>query len=40
MIAAVAIRYNLTVLHYDHDYDNIAQVSALKAEWWCRQALV
>jgi predicted nucleic acid-binding protein len=33
LIAAVAIRHNLTVLHYDHEYDNIASVSALKAEW-------
>jgi predicted nucleic acid-binding protein len=33
LIAAIAIRHNLTVLHYDHDYDNIARVSALKAEW-------
>lgn len=33
LIAAVAIRHNLTVLHYDHDYDNIARISSLKAEW-------
>lgn len=33
LIAAVAIRHNVTVLHYDSDYDNIAQVSALQAEW-------
>lgn len=33
LIAAVAIRHNLTVLHYDHEYENIARVSTLKAEW-------
>lgn len=33
LIAAVAIRHQLTVYHYDTDYEDIAAVSALRATW-------
>ena len=33
IIAVVAIRQRLTVLHYDSDFDHIAQCSTLSAEW-------
>ena len=33
LIAAVAERHSLTVLHYDKDYDVIAKVTKQKAEW-------
>lgn len=33
IIAAVAAHYNLTVLHYDHDYDIIAKVTGQPTEW-------
>jgi predicted nucleic acid-binding protein len=33
LIAAVAERTNLTVLHYDKDYDVIAKATKQKAEW-------
>jgi predicted nucleic acid-binding protein len=33
MIAATAERHRLTVLHYDADFDRIAVVSDVQAEW-------
>ncbi len=33
LIAATAERYSLTVLHYDGDYDRIAQVTGQPVEW-------
>lgn len=33
IMAAVAARNGLTLLHYDSDFDRIAPVSGLKAEW-------
>jgi len=33
LIAAAAESENLTVLHYDADFDQIATVTALKSEW-------
>jgi predicted nucleic acid-binding protein len=33
VIASVALLADLTVLHYDHDYDIIAEVSELQHEW-------
>lgn len=33
LIAAVAERHSLTVLHYDKDYDVIAKVTKQKVEW-------
>lgn len=33
LIAAVALRLGLTVLHYDHDFKHIAVVSELQHEW-------
>jgi len=33
LIAAVAERFNLIVLHYDADYDVIASVTGQKVEW-------
>ncbi|MDO9397233.1 MAG: PIN domain nuclease [Herbiconiux sp.] len=33
LIAATAITHGATVLHCDHDFDVIASVSALSAEW-------
>jgi predicted nucleic acid-binding protein len=33
LVAAVALRLGLTVLHYDHDFKHIAFVSALQHEW-------
>lgn len=33
LIAAVAERHALTILHYDQDYDVIAKVTKQKAEW-------
>ena len=33
LIAATAARHGVTVLHYDHDYDVIAEVTGQKAEW-------
>lgn len=33
LIAAVAERHDLTVLHYDRDFDLIAGVTGQKAEW-------
>jgi predicted nucleic acid-binding protein len=31
--AAVAERHGLTILHYDADFDHIADVTTLKTEW-------
>jgi predicted nucleic acid-binding protein len=33
LIAAVAERYNLTLLHYDSDFDRIAATTGQRAEW-------
>jgi predicted nucleic acid-binding protein len=33
LIAATAARHGVTVLHYDRDYDVIAEVTGQKAEW-------
>ncbi|GAA1594178.1 hypothetical protein GCM10009731_54570 [Streptomyces globosus] len=33
LIAATAERHRATVLHYDGDFDMIASVSGLQAEW-------
>ncbi len=33
LIAAIAERHNLTVLHYDKDYDLIAGVTKQRVEW-------
>ncbi|QIS13442.1 PIN domain-containing protein [Nocardia arthritidis] len=33
LIAAVAIRHGLTIVHYDADYEHLAEVSALGHEW-------
>jgi predicted nucleic acid-binding protein len=33
IIAAVAIRKDLTLVHYDADFDHIAKVSHLKHQW-------
>jgi predicted nucleic acid-binding protein len=33
LIAAVAIRKDLTLVHYDADFDHIAKVSHLKHQW-------
>lgn len=33
LVAATAERHRLTVLHYDRDFDLIAEVSDLRAEW-------
>jgi predicted nucleic acid-binding protein len=33
LIAAVAQRYNLTLIHYDSDFDRIAAVSGQSTEW-------
>jgi predicted nucleic acid-binding protein len=33
LIAAVAVRLGLTVLHYDRDFEHIASVSPLRHEW-------
>ncbi|MFG2760731.1 PIN domain nuclease [Streptomyces wuyuanensis] len=33
LIAAIAQRHRATVLHYDGDFDMIASVSGLQAEW-------
>lgn len=33
LIAATAIETDLTVLHYDTDYEHIASVSSLRHEW-------
>lgn len=33
LIAAVALRLGLTVLHYDRDFEHIASVSPLLQEW-------
>jgi predicted nucleic acid-binding protein len=33
LIAAIAERHGLTVLHYDKDYDVIAKVTKQKVEW-------
>ena len=31
LIAACAIRHNLTVLHHDRDFDSLAEISTLQA---------
>ena len=33
LLAATAERHGVTVLHYDRDFDVLAEVSALRAEW-------
>jgi len=33
LIAAVAERHRVTVLHYDSDYDTIAEVTGQRTEW-------
>lgn len=33
LVAAVAIRHDLTVYHYDADFDQIAAVSPLRSAW-------
>lgn len=33
LIAATAERHDVTVLHYDRDFDLLAEVSDLRAEW-------
>lgn len=33
LIAAVAERHHLTLLHYDEDFDRIARVTGQRAEW-------
>jgi predicted nucleic acid-binding protein len=33
LIAAVAERYSLTLLHYDSDFDRIAAATGQRAEW-------
>jgi predicted nucleic acid-binding protein len=33
LIAAVAERHRVTLLHYDCDYDNIAEVTGQRVEW-------
>jgi predicted nucleic acid-binding protein len=33
LVAATAARHGVTVLHYDHDFDVIAEVTGQKTEW-------
>jgi hypothetical protein len=33
LVAATAERFSLTVLHYDGDYDRIAEITGQSAEW-------
>jgi len=33
IIAAVAERHDITILHYDHDFDVIAEVAGQPVEW-------
>ncbi len=33
LIAAVAERHSVTVLHYDDDFDRLAEVSGVRTEW-------
>lgn len=33
LIAAIAQRFDLTLIHYDSDFDRIAEVTGQKAEW-------
>lgn len=33
LIAATAERHGVTVLHYDADYDGIAEITGQPAEW-------
>lgn len=40
LIAAVAVRHQVSVLHYDSDFDTIASVSALESAWVVRAGSV
>ncbi len=40
LIAATAERHNLAVVHYDRDYDLIAEVTNQATEWVVRQGSV
>ncbi len=40
IIAAVAEEAGLTVLHYDHDYDMIAEITGQPVEWVVEQGSV
>jgi predicted nucleic acid-binding protein len=33
LVAATAERHDVTVLHYDHDFDLIADVTGQRVEW-------
>ena len=33
LLAATALEHDATVLHYDHDFDVIAEVTGLRARW-------
>ena len=33
LLAAVAMRHNLTILHYDSDFDRLAQVTGQRVQW-------
>jgi predicted nucleic acid-binding protein len=33
LVAATALEHNATVLHYDHDFDLIAEATGLQARW-------
>ena len=40
LIAAVAERQRVTVLHYDSDYDTIAEVTAQPTQWIVKRGSV
>jgi predicted nucleic acid-binding protein len=33
LIAAVAERHQVTVLHYDHDFEHIAAITGQRVQW-------